>query len=318
MNQTLKVTRNRVFPFLIEYNTWIIFGAMIIISTLVSDVFFSQTNLSNLFRQVSATGLISMGMLLVIMTGGIDLSVGSVMALGGVLLTLLSHAMPLGGALVLAVSCGVGLGLTAGFLTTVGRIAPFIATLALMTVARGASFMVSNGSPVPLNSAAAPLLAFGDGYFLGIPFPVFFFFLITLLVWIVLRYNVIGRIIVAIGSNEEAVRLSGIKTDKYYWLVYGFSGAMAAMAGVVTVARTGIGSPVIGIGLELDAIAAVVVGGASLKGGRGSAVNTFLGVIILGMIGNIMNLKDVPAYPQQIIKGVIIILAVLLQRFQKH
>lgn len=291
---------------------------MILLSTLVSDVFFSPTNLANLFRQVSGVGLISMGMLLVIMTGGIDLSVGSVMSLGGVLLALLTHEMPLGAALLLTVGCGVTVGLTAGFMTTMGKIAPFIATLALMTIARGISFMISDGSPVPLNSAASPLLAFGDGYLVGVPLPVLFFLLITGLVYILLRYNVIGRVIIAIGSNEEAVRLSGLNVNKYYWGVYAFSGAMAAVAGVITVARTGIGSPVVGIGIELDAIAAVVVGGTSLKGGRGSAINTLLGVIILGMIGNIMNLKDVPAYPQQVIKGVIIILAVLLQRFQKH
>ena len=314
MNDKLR----RLFPVFIEYNTLVIFGIMLIVSAMASDVFFSQTNLSNLFRQVSGVGIVSMGLLLVIMVGGIDLSVGSVMSLGGVLLALLTHIVPLGGALALTIGCGVLIGLTAGFLTTAGKIAPFIATLALMTIARGISFMISAGSPVPLNSAALPLLVFGDGYFLGIPYPVFFFFLITLLVFIVLRYNVIGRILIAIGSNEEAVRLAGLKVDKYYWFVYGFSGAMAAMAGIIAVARTGIGSPVIGIGLELDAIAAVVVGGASLKGGRGSAINTFLGVIILGMIGNIMNLKDVPAYPQQVIKGIIIILAVLLQRFQKY
>jgi ribose transport system permease protein len=239
------------------------------------------------------------------------------MSLGGVLLALLTHKMPLGAALILTVGCGITLGLSAGFLTTAGKIAPFIATLALMTIARGVSFMISDGSPVPLNSAAAPLLSFGDGYLLGIPYPVLFFLLFTGLVFIILQYHVIGRILIAIGSNEEAVRLAGINVNRYYWLVYGFSGAMATLAGIVTVARTGIGSPVVGIGLELDAIAAVVVGGTSLKGGRGSAINTLLGVIILGMIGNIMNLKDVPAYPQQIIKGVIIILAVLLQRFQK-
>ncbi|MBC8156466.1 MAG: ABC transporter permease [Bacteroidetes bacterium] len=290
---------------------------MILLSTFVSDVFFSQTNLSNLFRQVSGVGLVSMGLLLVIMVGGIDLSVGSVMSLGGVLLALLTHQMPLGAALTLTIGCGIALGLTAGFLTTAGKIAPFIATLALMTIARGVSFMVSDGSPVPLNSAAAPLLGFGDGYLLGVPYPVLFFLLITGLVFVMLQYNVIGRILIAIGSNEEAVRLAGINVNRYYWFVYAFSGAMASLAGIITVARTGIGSPVVGIGLELDAIAAVVVGGASLKGGRGSAINTLLGVIILGMIGNIMNLKDVPAYPQQIIKGVIIILAVLLQRFQK-
>lgn len=187
---------------------------MLILSATVSDVLFSQTNLSNLFRQVSGIGIVGLGLLLVIIVGGIDLSVGVVMSLSGVLLALLSHIVPTGGALTLTILCGILVGLTADFLTTSGKLAPFIATLALMTIARGISFMISAGSPVPLNSAAVPLLVFGDGYFLGIPYPVFFFLLITGLVFIVLRYNVSGRILIAIGSNEEAVRLSGIKVNK--------------------------------------------------------------------------------------------------------
>lgn len=176
--------------------------------------------------------------------------------------------------------------------------------------------MFSKGSPIPLSDNSSKLMAFGNGFILGIPYPVIIFLLISSILFILLKYNAIGRIIIAIGSNKEAVRLSGIKINKYKLLVYGFSGAMAAIAGIIVVSRTGIGSPVVGMGLELDAIAAVVVGGASLKGGKGSATNTFLGILILGMIGNIMNLKDIPAYPQQVIKGVIIIFAVLLQRFQ--
>lgn len=314
MNQSQKKIKNLI----LEYNTFLIFIIMIVVSTLLSDVFFSQLNLSNLLRQAAGVGIISMGMLLVIIIGGIDLSVGSVLALSGVLLAIFSQSMPLPVALLLAIASGIAVGLTSGFLSAYGRLAPFITTLALMTIARGLAFMFSKGSPIMLGEDASGLMAFGNGFVLGIPFPVLVFLLISLVVFIILRYNIIGRIIIAIGSNEEAVRLSGIKFNKYKLLVYAFSGAMAALSGIIATSRTGIGSPVIGNGMELDAIAAVVVGGASLKGGKGSALNTFLGVLILGMIGNIMNLKDVPAYPQQVIKGVIIVLAVLLQRFQDH
>ena len=131
------------------------------------------------------------------------------------------------------------------------------------------------------------------------------------------KYNVFGRIIIAIGSNEEAVRLSGIKVSAYKFSVYAITGGLSAVAGIITTARTAVGSPVMGVGMELDVIATVVIGGASLSGGRGSAINTLLGVLILGMIGNIMNLMNIPAYSQQVIKGLIIILAVLLQRFQE-
>jgi ribose transport system permease protein len=141
-------------------------------------------------------------------------------------------------------------------------------------------------------------------------------FLIFAITAVLLKYNVFGRIIIAIGSNEEAVRLSGIKVSAYKFSVYAIAGGLSAVAGVITTARTAVGSPVMGLGMELDVIATVVIGGASLSGGKGSAVNTLLGVLILGMIGNIMNLMNIPSYSQQIIKGVIIIIAVLLQRFQ--
>ena len=131
-----------------------------------------------------------------------------------------------------------------------------------------------------------------------------------------LRFNVFGRLIIAIGSNEEASRLSGIKVNKYLFLVYAISGALAAISGIVVASRTNLGSPNMGMAWELDAIAAVVIGGASLNGGKGTAINTLMGVLILGLIGNILNLLNVPSYPQQVIKGVIIIFAVLLQRFE--
>jgi ribose transport system permease protein len=313
MNLSLKKAKD----FILEYNTLIIFLIMIVVSTSLSNVFFSHVNLSNLLRQVAGIGIISMGMLLVIIIGGIDLSVGSVLALAGVLLAYFTQSMPLSVALLLTCICGLAIGLVSGYLSAYGRLAPFIVTLAVMTIARGLAFMVSKGAPIMVNENAQGLMDFGNGYILGLPLPVLLFFSISALVFVMLKYNVAGRIIIAIGSNEEGVRLSGIKINQYKLALYGFSGTMAALAGIIATSRTGIGSPVIGTGLELDAIAAVVVGGASLKGGRGSAFNTLLGVLILGMIGNIMNLKDVPAYPQQVIKGVIIILAVLLQRFKQ-
>lgn len=304
--------------FLIEYNTLIIFLVMVLISSLFSDVFFSHTNITNLLRQVSGIGIISMGMLLVILTGGIDLSVGSVVALTSVLCGYFLQFMPLPVALACSVIAGIVVGSFSGYLVSVHRMAPFIATLAAMTIARGAGFIISKGSPIIIESSGSGLTSFGTGSILGIPYPVFLMFAIFFLVFFILKYTVFGRLIIAIGSNEEAVRLSGIKLKRYKFAVYGITGGFAALAGIISTSRTGVGSPIIGVGLELDVIAAVVIGGASLSGGKGTALNTMLGVLILGIIGNLMNLQNVPAYPQQVIKGLIIIAAVLMQGYKSR
>jgi ribose transport system permease protein len=195
--------------------------------------------------------------------------------------------------------------------------APFIATLALMSIVRGLGFIFSKGAPIIVNENAYFLTNFGSGSFIGIPNPAWILFIVFIWVAIMLRYNTFGRIVVAIGSNEEAVRLSGIKVARYKLGVYIITGGLSAVAGIILTARTSVGAPVTGIAMELDVIAAVVIGGASLMGGKGSAINTLLGVFILGMIGNIMNLMTIPAYSQQVIKGLIIIFAVLMQRFQE-
>jgi len=290
---------------------------MLVVSALVSDVFFTPVNLFNLVRQVTPVGIISMGMLLVIITGGIDLSVGSVVAMVGVLCALLTGTMPLFLALTISLACGILIGSLSGYLVSVHKVAPFIATLALMSIIRGVGFIISKGAPVQVSSNASILTDFGSGNFLGMPYPAMILILIFIITAILLRYNVFGRMIIAIGSNEEATRLSGINVPACKFIVYAIAGGLSAVAGIITTARTAVGSPVMGAGLELDVIATVVIGGASLNGGRGSAINTLLGVLILGMIGNIMNLMNIPAYSQQVIKGLIIILAVLLQRFQK-
>lgn len=302
--------------FIIKYNTVVVFLVMLLISTLLSDVFFTSSNLFNLIRQVTPVGIISMGMLLVILTGGIDLSVGSVVAMVGVLCASFTSTMPLSLALMASLACGLLVGSISGYLVSMHKVVPFIATLALMSVVRGFGFIFSKGAPILVNENSTALTNFGSGSFLGFPSPAYVMVIIFLVVAVLLKYNVFGRIIIAIGSNEEAVRLSGINVPVYKFSVYAITGFLSGITGIITTARTAVGSPVVGMGMELDVIAAVVIGGASLNGGKGSAINTLLGVLILGMIGNIMNLMNIPAYSQQVIKGLIIIIAVLLQRLQ--
>jgi ribose transport system permease protein len=302
--------------FTIKHNTGIIFLIMLLVSAFASDAFFTANNLSNLIRQVAPVGIISMGMLLVILTGGIDLSVGSVVALVGVLCALFTQTLALPVAVAAALLCGVLAGGVSGYLVSVQKMAPFIATLAVMTIARGLGFIFSKGAPIMVDESASALTDFGSGSLLGIPNPAIILLLTFIVTAVLLKYNIYGRILIAIGSNEEAVRLSGIRVWAYKFSVYAVIGGLAATAGLIGTARTGVGSPNLGVGLELDVIAAVVIGGTNLKGGKGSAVNTFLGVLILGMIGNIMNLMDIASYAQQVIKGLIIIFAVLLQRFE--
>jgi ribose transport system permease protein len=316
MKMNTKNSLKRSLQFVLKHNTVFIFLIMLVVSATVSDVFFTSTNLFNLVRQVTPVGIISMGMLLVILTGGIDLSVGSIVAMVGVLSALFTQTMPLPLAIMASLACGLLVGSLSGYLVAMHKIAPFIATLALMSIVRGLGFIFSKGAPIVVNENASALTDFGSGNSLGIPNPALVLFILFAITAVILRYNVFGRIIIAIGSNEEAVRLSGIQVSVYKFSVYVISGGLSAVAGLITTARTAVGSPVMGTGMELDVIATVVIGGASLSGGKGSAINTLLGVLILGMIGNIMNLLIIPAYSQQVIKGLIIIFAMLLQRFQ--
>lgn len=320
MASTIKQQSNSsgsFLKFLVKYNTIFIFVLLVVFSALISDVFFTSTNLSNLLKQVSGVGIISIGMLIVILTGGIDLSVGSMVALLAVIFALFVNLFALPLAIVLTLAIGFALGSVSGYLVAYQKMAPFVATLALMTIARGLAFIYSKGSPVTFDTVGGLTMSnFANNSFLGIPNIAIVFFLVVILVMVLLKYNVFGRLIIAIGSNEEASRLSGIKVNKYKFLVYAISGALAALAAIIVASRTNLGSPNMGMAWELDAIAAVVIGGASLNGGKGTAINTLMGVLILGLIGNILNLLNVPSYPQQVVKGAIIIFAVLLQRFE--
>ncbi|WP_234819216.1 ABC transporter permease [Sinorhizobium meliloti] len=313
-----------VATLLIRYNIFLMLGLLVIASAMLSDVFLTPQNLWNLMRQLVPLALVSIGMVLVILTGGIDLSVGAVAAIGAMVIAMLLPYLPDQAAVGLligmaaAVAAGSLLGAVTGALVALFRMAPFIASLAMMTVARGIAFMMSNGQPVrfPRDTGVADLMrAFGSGTVpvLGMPWPVLMAVLLIILFVTVMAQTKFGRLVIAAGSNEVAVRLAGIPVARYKFLVYAIAGGLSAFAGVVATSRTAVGTANTGFGLELDAIAACVIGGALLSGGKGTVLNTMIGVLILGLIGNIMNLLSVPAYPQQIIKGVIIVFAVLLQ-----
>ncbi len=304
----------QILALLARNSTIVVFVVMLIISAMLSENFLTTRNIFNMLRQYAGLGIVCMGMLMVILTGGIDLSVGSMAALGSVLVALYLQDNGLAIAVLLTLLVGWLVGSASGILVARWKMAPFVATLALMTIARGLAFISSKGATIQTDLPA--LDEFARGYTLGLPTPAFLMFVIFIITLLVLRYTAFGRVITAIGSNESAVRMAGIRVGYYKYAVYAITGIMAAIAGIIGTARTGVGSPIVGAGMELDAIAAVVIGGASLSGGRGSALNTLLGVFILAMIGNIMNLMNIPDYPQQVIKGVIIVIAVLLQGLQ--
>jgi ribose transport system permease protein len=257
----------------------------------------------------------AVGMLFVILTRGIDLSVGSVAALGSVLsayfIAFSGYGVVVSAILVIlaGAACGIATGVFVAYL----RLPSFVMSLAMMAIARGLSLIISEGRPIPLGDGGDALAAFGSGFLFGVPQPVILMFAVFIVGGVVLKFTRFGRVITAIGSNEEAVRLSGIAVPRYIVAVYVISGALAAVAGIISSSRTGVGSAQTGIGAELNVIAAVVIGGASLMGGRGGVINTLLGALVMGIIANIMNLAGVPGYHQEVYMGLIIVVAMLIQ-----
>ncbi|MDR1613435.1 MAG: ABC transporter permease [Planctomycetota bacterium] len=292
-----------------------VLAILIVASSFLNRNFLTGQNIFNLLRQNSGTIIVSFGMLLVILTGGIDLSVGSVAAFSSVLFATLlderqNDAMALPPAFGLTLLCSLGFGALVGYLVAYRKMASFVVTLASMTAARGGAYMISHAKTIPITNETVN--AFNKSSLFRVPYSVILAGAVFLVVAFALSRTVYGRLVKAIGSNETAVRLSGIRTDFYVMSVYMVSAALCTLGGIIE-SRTGVGDARVCQGLELDAIAACVIGGASLSGGRGTAVNTLMGVLILGLIGNIMVLMRIPPYPQQVIKGVIIIVAVLLQ-----
>lgn len=312
MNKTKQLSGAVILGIAQKNITLLVLVLLLVVSSILSPNFLTAQNIFNLFRQHSGTAIVSIGMLLVILTGGIDLSVGSIVALSGVLCAYFMQTMSLPLAILLTVLCACLVGTVTGYFVSFQKVAPFVVSLASMTAARGIAYIVSRGTPIAVKNPV--ILAFGKGSLLRIPFPAIAMILVVLAVSFLLKYTSTGRFIQAIGSNETSVRLSGIQVNRYKWLVYILAATCCALAGIISDGRAGVGSPNIAEGMELDAIAACVIGGASLSGGYGTASNTLIGMLILGLIGNIMNLMNIANYPQQVIKGVIIIAAVLLQK----
>lgn len=289
-----------------------------IILGFLNENFFTLNNMLNLFRQVSVNALIAFGMTFVILTAGIDLSVGSTLALGSALTAgLLASGMDPLLAVCIGLLIGFVLGAVNGLIITKGKVAPFIATLATMTIYRGATLVYTDGMPITGLSDSFTFEMIGRGYFFGIPFPVIIMMVAFIILYFVQRKTVFGRQVYAVGGNEEAAKLSGIKTDRVKIWVYSLTGMLAVLAGIIMTSRLDSAQPTAGTGYELDAIAAVVIGGTSLAGGRGRIVGTLIGALIIGVISNGLNLLNVSSFYQQIVKGAIILVAVLFDRSQK-
>jgi ribose transport system permease protein len=297
-----------------DYGFVVAFVVLVLIAASASEVFFTPRNVSNLFRQIVTNGLVSLGMLVTILTGGIDLSVGSIVALAGIMAAGLTDQIGLPLGILVALGAGVLAGSVNGFIIARFKLAPFIVTLATMSAIRGAVYVYSEIPQVPENPTFRALL--GGGFIGPVPVPALIMLVFYILVRLFLNRTTSGRAIVAIGGNEEAVRLAGINVGENIWLAYAMSGFFSALAGVLVASRLGIAQPSVGAGYELDAIAACVIGGATLGGGSGGVIGTFAGVLTLGLIDNLLNLFGVQTYYQQIVKGLIIVLAVLARRRQ--
>jgi inositol transport system permease protein len=295
--------------------------ALVVISValaLMKPGFLTVPNLINLVRQISINGILAVGVTFVLLTGGVDLSLGSVVALTGVVAASFAQPdqYPVLVPVMMGVLAGGGCGAINGWAITKGRVAPFIVTLGMMTGARGLALVVSGGRPVSNLSAEFTRIASSD--VLGIPVPILIFFGVALASHLFLKNLKPGRYIYAVGGNENAARASGISVDGVKLFAYTVSGAMAGLAGVVLASRITTGQPNAGVGYELDAIAAVVIGGTCLSGGVGGVGGTILGALLMGVINNGLDLMNVSSYYQQIVKGVIIVGAVWMDRSQKR
>ncbi|HVE49331.1 MAG TPA: ABC transporter permease [Casimicrobiaceae bacterium] len=294
---------------LVDVSLIVCVAAILLAATWFAEAFFTERNVVNLLRQVVANGLISLGMLLVILTGGIDLSVGSMVALGGVLFAGMTDQIGIGPALGLAIFCGALAGMVNGVVIARFKLQPFIVTLATMGIVRGCVFLYTE---IPISPSHASFRELGATLVGPMPMSMLIMLACYALIWFYLNRTPVGRATVAIGGNEEAVRLAGIGVGRTIVLAYVLSGAFSALSGAILVSRLGIAQPSLGIAYELDAIAACVIGGAALGGGAGGVPGTLFGVFTLGLINNLLNLVGVKSFYQDIVKGTVIILAVLL------
>jgi len=307
-----------------RFQSLIALVVLCIILSILSDKFFTADNGLNVLRQIAVNICIATGMTLIVLTAGIDLSVGSVLALcGAVTAGLLKNGIeiPAGnlfigftvlGAVLGGILLGSLLGWFNGFTITKFKVPPFVATLAMLTIARGFTMLYTKGHPI--SNLGESFAFIGTGWFLGIPVPVYIAAIVVLLAVFVTQKTKMGRYIYAIGGNEQAAKLSGINIKKVKIKVYAMAGALAALGGIIVTSRLDSAQPNAGISYELDAIAAVVIGGTSLSGGRGSVWGTVMGAIIIGVLNNGLVLLNVSPFWQQVVKGSVILLAVIIDK----
>ena len=325
----MEITRHQNYKQLISrFQSLIALLILCVVLSILSDKFLTSANAWNVMRQISVNVCVSVGMTLVILIGGIDLSVGSILALcaaiGAGLLKFgvevpsanLYVGFTILGATVVALLCGALLGGFNGFVITRFKVPPFVATLAMLTIARGLTMLWTNGFPI--SGLGENFTWIGTGWLLGIPVPVWISGVIVLIAVVVTNKTVLGRYIYAIGGNESAATLSGIDVKKIKVIVYTIAGGLAAAGGLLVTARLDAAQPNAGIGYELDSIAAVVIGGTSLSGGRGSVMGTVLGAVIIGVLNNGLVLLDVSPFWQQVVKGFVILSAVIIDKTSKN
>lgn len=310
MNSRNKEIFNRIKPLigLIAFS---------VIISILSPRFLTKSNLFNVFRQTSINAIIAAGMTFVILTSGIDLSVGSILGFSGAIAAkMLANGNNIYLSLFMALLIGAVAGMLNGIIITKGKVQPFIATLAIMIFLRGATLVFTNGRPIAVPSAEVSSVFrwIGAGQLGGIPVPIIIMAFVFLICYYILNHTRFGRHIYAVGGNEEASLLSGVNTDRVKILAYTISGILAAVAGIIVTSRLSSAQPTAGDGYELDAIAAVVLGGTSLVGGQGTIIGTIIGALVIGILNNALNLMDVQSYYQSIAKAIVILIAVLLDR----
>lgn len=305
---------------LIEQKSLIALIFLIVVVSFLNPNFFTVDNILNILRQTSVNAIIAVGMTLVILTAGIDLSVGSVLALcGAFAASMIALEVPVLIAVPTALFAGAALGAISGIIIAKGKVQAFIATLVTMTLLRGVTMVYTEGRPIStgFTDTADAFAWFGTGYALGIPVPVWLMVIVFAAAWYLLNHTRFGRYVYALGGNESATRLSGINVDRVKIGVYAICGMLAALAGIIVTSRLSSAQPTAGMGYELDAIAAVVLGGTSLMGGKGRIMGTLIGALIIGFLNNALNLLDVSSYYQMIAKAVVILLAVLVDNKNK-
>ena len=291
---------------------------LVISASFISSHFLNPINILNVLRQVALYGILGVGMTFVILTKGIDLSVGSTVALVGVVGALLmERGVPIPLMIPICLALGAVVGAVNGFGVSYWRIPAFITTLGTMVMVRGFALMLADGGTVKPGKAAEDFFFLGGGYLFGIPTPIYVFVFVCILAGVTLKLTPFGRAVYAVGSNEEAAHLSGVNVPLVTFGVYIIGSVLAALSGLIFLSRLSVGDPNSGLGLELEAITIAVIGGASLFGGEGTVIGTIGGAMVLAIIANVLNLAGVSPFSQQVVKGAIIILAVLMETGRK-